>query len=169
MDKWVEERQLQVHFVSAAGIVRKDDTILMLKSKRRGWEFPGGVLEEGEAILDCLKREIMEESGITIEPEHLTGVYQRTSQKPGYGPLEGLTIPTTVNFVFSCRYVEGKITVSDEGLEASWVTIDEAKERITSPFIRTCLEDMLSFDGRQSFGTFVEADGVPESPKTTKI
>ena len=65
MDKWVETKQLQVHFVSAAGLVYKDGKVLLIRSARRGWEFPGGVVEQGEAILDGLKREICEESGIT--------------------------------------------------------------------------------------------------------
>lgn len=43
----------------------------MIKDTNRGWSFPGGVSEKGKAILDCLKREIFEESGIIIEPKSL--------------------------------------------------------------------------------------------------
>ena len=96
MDKWVETKQLQLHFVSAAGLVYKDGKVLLIRSARRGWEFPGGVVEQGEAILDGLKREIREESGITAEPKFLAGIYQRLSMKEGYGPLEGMMIPPTV-------------------------------------------------------------------------
>ena len=67
MDKWLETKQLQVHFVSAAGLVYKDGKVLLIRSERRGWEFPGGIVEQGEAILDGLKREIFEETGITVD------------------------------------------------------------------------------------------------------
>ena len=62
-------KQLPVHFVSAAGVVYKDGKVLLILSERRGWEFPGGIVEQGEALLDGLKREIFEESGVTAEPE----------------------------------------------------------------------------------------------------
>ena len=77
MDKWLETKQLQVHFVSAAGVVVRDGRVLLIRSARRGWEFPGGIVEQGEAILDGLKREIFEESGIDAEPEWMTGIYQK--------------------------------------------------------------------------------------------
>ena len=34
-------------------------------------KFPGGGLEFGEGIIDCLKREFMEEVGITVQPKKL--------------------------------------------------------------------------------------------------
>ena len=64
MDQWLETKQLPVHFVSAAGVVYKDGKVLLIRSERRGWEFPGGIVEQGEALLDGLRREIFEESGI---------------------------------------------------------------------------------------------------------
>ena len=102
MDSWVETKQLPVHFVSAAGLVWKDGKVLLIRSQRRGWEIPGGVVEQGEIILDGLKREIREESGVEAEPRCLGGIYQRLNLKPGFGPLEGMMIPTTVNLFFVC-------------------------------------------------------------------
>ena len=160
MDKWLETRQLPVHFVSAAGLVYKDDKVLLIKSEKRGWELPGGVVEQGESILDGLKREIFEESGVTAEPENMVGIYQRLSSKPGYGPLKGMVLPTTVNLTFICKYVGGKETVSDESIEVGWFAPNEAKEKITDPYIRKAVEDLLEFDGKQRFCTFKSiADG----------
>lgn len=34
------------------------DKVLLIKSERRGWEIPGGVIEPGEDILEGLKREL---------------------------------------------------------------------------------------------------------------
>lgn len=36
MDNWMTE--FPVHFVSAAGVVFKEDKVLLIKSDRRGWE-----------------------------------------------------------------------------------------------------------------------------------
>jgi len=57
--------------VGVGVIVIKDGKILL--GKRKGthgegsWAFPGGHLEFGERLEDCAKREVMEETGITIK------------------------------------------------------------------------------------------------------
>ena len=163
MDKWLETRQLPLHFVAAAGLVYKDDKVLLIKSQKRGWELPGGVVEQGESIFDGLKREISEESGVIAEPEKMVGIYQRLSPKPGYGPLEGMVLPTTVILTFICTYVGGAETVSDESIAVGWFAPNEAKEKITDPYIRKTIADLLEFDGRQHFCTFKSiADGKIE-------
>ena len=58
MDEWLKTRNLPLHFISVAGLVYKGDEVLLIKSKRRGWEIPGGVVEQGEDIISGLKREI---------------------------------------------------------------------------------------------------------------
>jgi 8-oxo-dGTP diphosphatase len=39
------------------------------------WGLPGGILEPGETILDCARRELCEETGFTAGELRLTGVY----------------------------------------------------------------------------------------------
>ena len=74
MDNWVENRELPYHLISACGLVKKDELVLLVRNPGRGWEMPGGTVEQGETITDALRREIYEESGIHCEPERLTGV-----------------------------------------------------------------------------------------------
>ena len=89
MDQWLETKQFPVHFVSAAGVVYKDGKVLLIRSERRGWEFPGGIVEQGEALLDGLRREILEESGITAEPVAVTAIYQNLAFKKRIWPAGG--------------------------------------------------------------------------------
>ena len=138
----------------AAGLVYKDDKVLLIKSQKRGWELPGGVVEQGESIFDGLKREISEESGVIAEPEKMVGIYQRLSSKPGYGPLEGMVLPTTVIMTFICTYVGGAETFSNESIAVGWFAPNEAKEKITDPYMKKAVEDLLAFDGKQHFCTF---------------
>jgi 8-oxo-dGTP diphosphatase len=47
-------------------------------SKR--WSTPGGRVEAGESPLDALKREVLEETGLSIAPGELLGVYAKPQQ-----------------------------------------------------------------------------------------
>ena len=59
------------HFVSVAALVSNDDNeILLIKSPKRGWEYPGGMVEPGETFEEALLREIKEESGIDDKNTH---------------------------------------------------------------------------------------------------
>ncbi len=55
-----------------AGIIEKDGKFLIAKRKTgkcigAKWEFPGGKLEDGETLEECLKRELKEELNIDVE------------------------------------------------------------------------------------------------------
>ncbi|MBM4168726.1 MAG: (deoxy)nucleoside triphosphate pyrophosphohydrolase [Ignavibacteria bacterium] len=55
----------------AVGIIRRDGKILLCQRKRGAryellWEFPGGKIEEGESLFDCLSRELKEELSIRL-------------------------------------------------------------------------------------------------------
>ncbi len=61
-------------FVIPLGIIIKDDKILMSlrndphnTNYHNKWEFPGGGIDFGEDIIDCLKREVSEEVGYDVE------------------------------------------------------------------------------------------------------
>lgn len=59
------------HVDVAAGIIWKGAELLISKRPQEShlgglWEFPGGKLKRGESLEECLKREILEELGLSI-------------------------------------------------------------------------------------------------------
>lgn len=40
---------------------------IMIKNRKRGWEMPGGRVKDGEDIDEAIKREFLEETGMTFE------------------------------------------------------------------------------------------------------
>ena len=154
MDDWLVTKNFPTHLVAVSGLVRREGMVLLIRSAARGWEFPGGVIEQGEGILDALRREIFEESGIVARPTAFVGIYQNLASKQGYGPLEGTTLPPIVNLSFLCDYVSGRETTSDESLEVAWFPPEEARRLVRFPSYGERLGDMLDFDGSLHVSTF---------------
>jgi nucleoside triphosphatase len=57
--------------VTGAYILDPKDRLLLVKSYKWGdqWMIPGGHAELGEKVLECAKRESLEEVGLSVEPE----------------------------------------------------------------------------------------------------
>lgn len=89
--------------VRPTGILIEDNRFLLVRqrvTKTRGWSMPGGRLESGETIEQCLVREWKEETGLDIAVKellyvtdrfhgsdthvvHMTFLIERTGEKPG--------------------------------------------------------------------------------------
>src|SRR5262245_52897012 len=98
------------HIVAASALITNPEgKILLIKSPRRGWECPGGQVEEGETLIEALQREIREEAGVEATIGALVGVYSNIQP------------PTKVIFGFLGEWVSGDLTTSDESPETEWV------------------------------------------------
>ena len=140
-------KEIPVHVVACAGLVFKGDQVLLVHSSHRGWEFPGGQMEQGETPHQALMREILEEAGIKARPVRLVGVYSSLSQRKGYGPWEGRIHPPVLNLDFVCEYISGEPAVSDETDDVRWVSQEEARAMVTFPSYIDRLRNMLENTG----------------------
>jgi len=123
------------HTTVVGCLVRNDDNqVLLIKHHRRGWEIPQGRVEEGENLLDALRREVREEAGVEIEPGPLAVVWSM------------LTPPSAVIFTFLGRYTGGELSGSDDSLEAGWFSEERAKEVVTGSVMSDRLRVLLEYD-----------------------
>ncbi len=120
------------HIVSAIAFVRNDDNeVLLVKSPRRGWELPGGQVEEGESIKAAAIRETKEESGIDIEIVKFCGVFQNVKH-------------SICSNLFIGKVVGGQLTNSSESLEVGYFPIEKALEMVTWKHFKKRIEYCLN-------------------------
>lgn len=100
-----------VELTSLCMVYRGEEILLQnrVKTDWRGYCFPGGHVEPGEAIVDSVIREMKEETGLTISHPHLCGIKQF--------PIDG---GRYLVFFFKTDTFEGELRSSDEG-EMEWI------------------------------------------------
>lgn len=119
------------HIVSAAAIVINDNNeLLLIKGPRRGWEMPGGQVEEGESLSQAAIRETKEESGIDIEIIRFCGIFQNVGN-------------SICNTLFLAKPVGGNLIKSPESLDSGFFPIEEALEKVEWKDFRQRIEYCL--------------------------
>ncbi len=63
----------------ATALIRDDQGRVLFQQRAdfrdEWWGLPGGLLELGESFTDCVKREVLEETGYHVEPVRMIGLY----------------------------------------------------------------------------------------------
>ncbi|MEK3822371.1 NUDIX hydrolase [Cytobacillus sp. FSL W8-0315] len=99
-------------------VLNEQKEVLLIKGPRRGWEMPGGQVEEGESLKDAAIRETKEETGIDIEVLKFCGVYQNVSD-------------SICNTLFLGKPIGGELRTSPESLEVGFFPVKKALEMVT--------------------------------------
>jgi 8-oxo-dGTP diphosphatase len=105
--------------VSVTGVVFRDDgrVLAIQRCDDESWVPPGGVLELDETPSEGVAREVLEETGIKVRAEQLTGVYKNMPR--------GI-----VSLTFRCSIIGGHPHPTDEARKVAWLTVDEAERNM---------------------------------------
>lgn len=105
--------------VGVGAIIIDEDRVVLVKrghAPLQGkWSIPGGVLEVGETLRKAVVREVREETGLTIEPGELLGVFERVLPDD-----QGRMRYHYVLIDFLCRMVTGELSAADDAEQARW-------------------------------------------------
>ena len=115
--------------VYTKALVMYENKVLIIKrsnykSVGKGeWDIPGGSLQFGESLHECLNREIKEETGLTVQIGRL--LYADTNIVPPSAHSVGLA--------YLCHADTNVVTLSHEHTDYLWATQEQFRERVSKP------------------------------------
>ncbi len=115
-----------VRIIQKCIIVSRDGKVLTLKraaddrSRGGSWDLPGGGYEQGEFVLDAIKREVSEESGLTVSS--LSPIYVTNQIDVKVGFFQGSNV---FGICYVSRNWSGEVQLSEEHTEYRWVSPEE--------------------------------------------
>ena len=117
------------HWLVAGGIIVAEDRLLLVHNERRNgrrdWSTPGGVIDEGESLLEGLTREVQEETGLSVHG-WLGPCYRVEVTAPELGFFLRVEAHRALGF-------DGSLVLEDpDGIvvAAEFVDLDTATERL---------------------------------------
>jgi len=128
---------------TVAAVIVSHNKYLLVEEYENGkkvYNQPSGHLEANENLIDAIKREMIEETGLTLTPEYLSGIYY--FHRP----------ELNLYFLRFCFVVEltqqvAAIPLDDDIIDTHWFTLEEIKTKkhqLRSTMVLECIEDYIA-------------------------
>lgn len=119
------QREYPTHpVVGVGGVVISDGRTLLI---RRGspplvgqWSIPGGMLEVGETLIEGVRRELLEETGIEVRVLDLIEVFERIDLDAGGKPRYHFVV-----LDYLCEAVGGEARAGSDVTAVAWAAPSE--------------------------------------------
>ena len=126
--------------VGVGGVVIHRDRVLLI---RRGgeplkgeWSIPGGLVELGEELAEGARRELLEETGLEVEPLEVIAVFDRImydtpKRRPHSTARTSRQRRVRYHYVivdYACRLRRGRLAPASDVVDARWVRREDLPE-----------------------------------------
>ena len=129
--------------LTVAAVVETEGSYLLVEEHamgRRVFTQPGGHIEAGESPEQAVVREVLEETGCTVECEDMIGVYLW---------IHPQTRQQFLRIVYAAKFIGCDESLAlDEGiLGRRWMTLEDLHDRravLRTPAVLRCVEDYMA-------------------------
>ena len=125
--------------IGVYAVIKEGNKMLFIK-KARGpyigkWDLPGGGFEFGETPLETLHREVVEETGLTIDKFNLLNVFSHTETYKNSNSEEETV--HHIGIIYNVEVNKDKLKTHGDGedsLGAKWLDVQSINKNMLSPF-----------------------------------
>lgn len=110
--------------VGVGGVAVSGDRVLLVRRGRPPlageWSIPGGALEVGESLVEGVRREMLEETGLDVNPTEMLAVLDRIVRDH-----DGRVRYHYVLIDYLCTVRSGEACAASDASECRWVAAEE--------------------------------------------
>ncbi len=126
---------------AVAAVIIEDGKLLLVRRaaepSKDKWSIPGGSVEWGEPLVEALKREVREETGLEIEVGQVAGVFDLIIRDERDKPRRHYVI-----IDFLSRAAGGTLRAGDDAAEVQWVPVENLDTYELSDLLQARLKKM---------------------------
>jgi 8-oxo-dGTP pyrophosphatase MutT (NUDIX family) len=123
----VGNEKLLVPATACIVLNEREEVLLQLRSDTRHWGCPGGIMDIGETAVESVRREVMEETGLTITDPWLFGVYSGNRYEGRYPNGDEIAV---VQLAFVAEDFEGDPAGDHESVALDFFPLGRLPEPI---------------------------------------
>ncbi len=127
-----QEEQFGQFWLSVKAVIYDESTekVLVLKRSKKekfhtgAYDIPGGHMDRGESIPECLQREIKDETGLTVEAGSILSIREYPKEHEMFDKIKALR--------FIAYYRGGEVELSEEHSAFKWLSFAEVTEKLAN-------------------------------------
>lgn len=110
---------------AGVAVLRADEALLVRRGDNGGWDVPGGGAQPGEPPEQAARRELCEETGLTVGDLHPLGVFPHRHTSPDGNVVDWET------HVYAADFAGGDARAGDDASALRWWPLDRLPEDVS--------------------------------------